>query len=137
MPPPELAIEKNCFVHPEIRCANGIKGRICLSQYYADFSLSPSQLMDLRNDFIEEVPLQVDILNMRMHHVSFPVCFVASHYIIWMLCLQARKGLRGEKSTCLMAPTMVDILPDGWGPAAHYTLRSMIDLCMDSCWTQC
>ena len=29
------------------------------------------------------------------------------------IALQARKGLKGEKSTCLMAPTMVDILPDG------------------------
>ena len=81
MPPPELASKNNCCVHPDIRCANGIKGRICLLQYYADFSLSPSQLMDLRNDFIEEVHLQVNILNMRMHHVNFPVCFVASRYI--------------------------------------------------------
>ncbi|CAK0735824.1 hypothetical protein CVIRNUC_000645 [Coccomyxa viridis] len=59
-----------------------------MAQYYADFSLSPSQLMDLRNDFIEE----------------------------------ARKGLRGEKSTCLMAPTMVDILPDGDEVGEYFAL---------------
>ena len=82
MPPPELAIKKNCFVHVDIRCTNGIEGRTCLLQYYADFSLSLSQLMDLRNDFIEEVHLQLNMINVRMHHVNFLVCFVASRCII-------------------------------------------------------
>ncbi|CAL5225298.1 g8097 [Coccomyxa viridis] len=35
---------------------------------------------------------------------------------------EARKGLRGEKSTCLMAPTMVDILPDGDEIGEYYAI---------------
>ena len=70
----------NCFVHPDIQCANGVKGRICLLQYYADFSLSPSKLMDLRNDFIEEVYLHLKTLHMQMHHVNLSCVPVASRH---------------------------------------------------------
>ena len=96
-PPSELAVEKDCFVYPDIQCATGIKGKDCLSQYHADFNLTLSQLIDLRNDFIEEVRLQTSQCRMQMHyvHLSYVYCCLRRQHLTALYCRPARgSGVR-------------------------------------------